>query len=254
MMKIFNIGFLGCGTIGKAMLEDIQKKGIHEISFVQDPFYKADELNGFPVVMKQDEALLAKTDLVIETATADALKENLDKILEYSDLMVFSVTAFSDEMFFEHAKKLAAEYGRRIYLPHGAILGIDGIFDGRKLLTSVSIETVKNPKSLGRTDEELTIVYEGSTRNACHLYPRNVNVHATVALAGIGFEKTQSKIISDPSVHTNTHRICVEGEGIHFELVICSFSTGGVTGKYTPFSACSSLYRILDNTDLVCFI
>ena len=249
-----NIGFLGCGTIGRAMLEDVRNRGHHQIAFVQDPFYIIEESDVYPVVTKQDEALLAKTDLVIESATADALKENLDKILEYSDLMVFSVTAFSDETFFEHAKELASRYARHIYLPHGAILGIDGIFDGRKLLTAVSIETVKNPKSLGRSDEERTVVYEGSTRNACRLYPRNVNVHATVALAGIGFDKTQSRIISDPSVHTNNHRISVDAEGILFELVVISFSTGGVTGKYTPYSACGSLNRILEGNEIVCFV
>jgi aspartate dehydrogenase len=249
-----NIGFLGCGTIGRAILEDVHGREHHKISFVQDPFYKRHKSDDFPVVAKQDEILLAKTDLVIESATANALIENLDKILEYSDLLVFSVTAFSDETFFKHVKNLASRYARHIYLPHGAILGIDGIFDGRKLLTAVSIETVKNPKSLRRSDAERTIVYEGSTRNACELYPRNVNVHATVALAGIGFDKTQSRIISDPSVNTNTHLICVDGEGFHFKLFVSSFSTGGVTGKYTPYSACGSLNRILEGNDLFCFV
>jgi aspartate dehydrogenase len=249
-----NIGFLGCGTIGKAMLEDVHGREQHKITFVQDPFYKSHKFDDFPVVAKQDEILLAKTDLVIESATATALMENLDKILEYSDLLVFSVTAFSNETFFKHVKNLASRYSRHIYIPHGAILGIDGIFDGRKLLTAVSIETVKNPKSLSRSDAERTIVYEGSTRNACELYPRNVNVHATIAMAGIGFDKTQSRIISDPSVNTNSHRICVDGEGFHFELFVSSFSTGGVTGKYTPYSACGSLNRILDGNQLFCFV
>jgi aspartate dehydrogenase len=81
-----------------------------------------------------------------------------------------------------------------------------------------------------------------------------VNVHATIAMAGIGFDKTQSRIISDPSVNTNSHRICVDGEGFHFELFVSSFSTGGVTGKYTPYSACGSLNRILDGNHLFCFV
>ena len=42
-----------------------------------------------------------------------------------------------------------------VFPPHGAILGLDGIFDGRDVLKEVSVETIKNPKSLGRDDKEV---------------------------------------------------------------------------------------------------
>ena len=139
----------------------------------------------------------------------------------------------------------AEQHGHMIYLPHGAILGLDGIFDGRSELTEVTVETIKSPASLGRADTEYTVLYEGPTRKATELYPRNVNVHAAIALAGIGFDKTHSKIIADPSVNTNTHLIHLVGKGIDFTIRVSSFSEGGVTGKYTPLSACGSLDRVL---------
>lgn len=216
-----------------------------QISFIQDPFWTK-ETQDIPVIKEADEELLRSTDLVIETATAAVLKNNVENILKYCDLMVFSVTAFADEEFYQKVQNLVKTYGRSVYLPHGAILGVDGIADGRKVVQSVSIETTKNPKSLGRTDTERTVVYEGSTRGACEAYPRNVNVHATVALAGIGFDKTCSKIVSDPAVNTNSHKIVVEGEGIHFEIEVSSLAGGGVTGKYTPYSAVSSMHKVLD--------
>jgi len=46
-----------------------------------------------------------------------------------------------------------------------------------------------------------------------------VNVHASIALAGLGFGKTRSKIIADPTA-------------------------GAVTGAYTPESAYQTLRRI----------
>ncbi|MGB8451283.1 MAG: aspartate dehydrogenase domain-containing protein [Anaerocolumna sp.] len=241
------VGFLGCGKIGGSMLNEIRKTGEHRISFVQDPFYEGGEGIGFPVIKAQERGLLEHTDLVIETAAAEVLKENIDEILKCCDLMVFSVTAFSEDAFYQHVLELIEKYNRKLYLPHGAILGVDGIADGNTLISSITIETTKNPESLGRTDKEYTIVYEGNARDACKAYPRNVNVHATIALAGIGFDKTRSRIISDPSVSTNTHKIIVEGEGIHFELQVSSFSTGGVTGKYTPYSAVASMHRVLDD-------
>lgn len=247
------IGFLGCGKIGHFLLDDIKKTGVAEIAFIQDPFYSFQDAGEYKILKEANAEVLLKTDLVVETATADVLKENFDKIIRYCDLMVFSVTAFADQGFYEHAVKAMEEYNKNIYLPHGAILGIDGIADGRKTITSVSVTTTKNPKSLNRNDTVRTVVYDGSARGACKAYPRNVNVHATCALAGIGFDRTHSTIISDPAVHTNSHHIIVAGEGVNFDITVSSFSEGGVTGKYTPYSAAGSLHRILDCKNGFCF-
>ena len=252
---IKSVGFLGCGKIGRSMLEHLVEQGGISISFVQDIFFEPKPEDGFPVVKEQDASLIRQSELVVESANADVLKENFDGIIKYCDLMPFSVTAFSDAIFEAHAHEMLKKFGRKLLLPHGAILGIDGIFDGRSLLTDVCITTIKNPKSLGRTDTERMVLYDGSTREICKLYPRNVNVHATLALAGRGFDSTHSILISDPAVNTNTHKISIHGENIDFELNVSSFSTGGVTGKYTPYSACGSLDRVLQNQSSgFCFV
>jgi aspartate dehydrogenase len=247
------IGFLGCGKIGKTMVRHLQTSGKHSISFVQDPLFENDCGLDCPVVPDLDKAL-CKADLVVECATANVLKQNCGHYLQHGDLLVFSLTAFSDEIFAQEVSELCKANGTHVYLPHGAILGLDGIFDAREILTSVTIETIKNPKSLGREDAQRTTVYEGPAREVCELYPRNVNVHAAVALAGVGFDQTQSKIISDPAVSTNSHNIHVEGEGISFRLEISSFASGGITGSYTPISACGSLDRILGGTETYQFV
>ncbi|MBO5057566.1 MAG: DUF108 domain-containing protein [Lachnospiraceae bacterium] len=235
------IGFLGCGKIGQALLAHIKEEGYGEIVFIEDPFA---ELPGEPVIREPLESAYEKAELIVECANADVLKKHLELILKYGDLLMFSVTAFSDLEFSTLADELCRKYGRHIYLPHGAILGLDGIFDGRRVWKEVVIETTKSPKSLGREDKERTVVYEGPTRQACVLYPRNVNVHAAIALAGMGFDKTCSKIISDPAVETNAHTICLKGEGIDITMNISSYANGAVTGVYTPHSACGSLDRI----------
>lgn len=248
-----NIGFLGCGKIGKAMASHIRAGGRHSISFVQDPFFQNDCALDCPVTERLDERL-CKADLVVECATADVLKENFEYYLARGDMLIFSLTAFSDEVFAQKAFEVCKANDTHIYFPHGAILGLDGIFDAREILSMVTIETTKNPTSLGREDRQRTIVYQGSTREVCRLYPRNVNVHAAVALAGLGFDKTQSKIISDPAASTNSHVICVEGEGVSFRLDVSSFASGGVTGSYTPVSACGSLDRVLGSDVISRFV
>ncbi len=239
------IGFLGCGKIGTALLETAYQIENVSVAFVQDLIYPEGK-NDFPVIRHADEKLYAQCDLIIESTTADVLKENIDLILMHSNLMTFSLTAFSDQEFEDQVKRLSGKYKRQIYIPHGAILGIDGIYDGNRVWDSVSIETIKNPKSLGCENTERTVLFEGKTRDACKLYPRNVNVHAAVALAGIGFDRTVSRIIADPDVNTNSHVIMLEGGGVSMKLNVSSFAAGGVTGRYTPYSACGSFRRILD--------
>jgi len=46
--------------------------------------------------------------------------------------------------------------------------------------------------------------FTNSVRLNFSRFPRNVNVHATVALAGIGFDQTFSRIIADPMVTTKS--------------------------------------------------
>jgi aspartate dehydrogenase len=239
-----SIGFLGCGTIGKALVRHIQSRQDHSIAFVQDPGFHNDCGLECQVVSELDTDY-CRADLVIECATADVLKQNYEYYFSQSDMLVFSVTAFSDDAFAREVYALCKTHHKHIYFPHGAILGLDGIFDAREILTEVTVETTKNPRSLGRGDTQRNVVYEGPTREACRLYPRNVNVHAEIALAGLGFDKTQSRIISDPEVETNSHTICCVGEGIEFRLVINSPAISGVSALYTPISACGSLDRVL---------
>lgn len=246
------IGFLGCGKIGRTIMEHAVGQGC-VISFVQDPFYGKEEA-GFPVIREGDSSVYEGSDLIIECATADALKNNFDQLIHAADMLIFSLTAFGDQQFMEHAKKEAENSGHHIYFPHGAILGLDGIFDARSIIDSASIETVKSPASLGVEVAQRTVVYEGSTRGACTAFPRNVNVHAAVAIAGIGFDRTKSRIIADPAATENTHVIRIKGEGIQFAIEVASFTTGGVTGVYTPLSACGSIDRILHSGKVFSFV
>lgn len=246
-----NLGFIGGGKIGKALIAHVHEKNYASIVFVEDPVA---EIEGENVVRSEDPELYAETDLIIECAMASVLKEKLADILKVTDLMMFSVTAFSDPEFVKQANDLTAEYGHHIYIPHGAILGIDGIYDGRNLWKEVFIQTIKSPKSLHLDNTEKEVVYQGSTRGACAAFPRNVNVHASTAMAGIGLDKTQSMIISDPSVSTNTHLITLHGDGIDITIKVSSYAQGAVTGVYTPTSACGSLDRILETDKPIQFV
>jgi len=194
-----SVGFLGFGKIGKVMFEHLKQQNDHSAAFVHTRTVENHKDLDCPVVNELDERICT-ADLIVECATADVLKDCFEYYIQQGDLLIFSLTAFSDEKFAENAFALSKRFGKRLYFAHGAIMGLDGIYDARDILNSVTIETIKHPKSLGRDDTERTVVFEGVTRTICELYPRNVNVHAAIALAGIGFDKTVSKVISDPDV------------------------------------------------------
>ena len=57
------------------------------------------------------------------------------------------------------------------------------------------------------TIEKETLLFEGPASEAVKAFPANVNVAATISLAGIGFERTKVRVIADPTLSRNVHVI-----------------------------------------------
>jgi len=239
---------LGCGSIGgfiaRHVLADAASDVI-ELSYVFDADEK--KLQDIPLacrVTSQADLFAQPADLVVEAAHADLVKDVALRLVEQADLLLFSLTALADEVFRTALQQTAIAHGRNVFLPHGAILGLDGLVDAGPTLRSVTITTTKSPASLGLPPDAYKVVFEGPTREACAKFPRNVNVHAATALAGLGFDRTVSRIVADPAVTTNSHLVEAEGSGYRFRIEVSSEAGGKVTGAYTPQSALSTLQRI----------
>jgi len=230
MKKIALIGF---GTIGKKLYELINNERLLDVASIYD------------INDKIPSGDFAKVDLVVETAVSQVVEEYGREIVKHTHFMPFSITALSNQQLLDDILSVASANQHQLFIPHGAILGLDGIFDGKKLFDEVQIVTIKNPKSMGRNDVSRVTVFEGSAREVAKLMPRNVNVHAALALAGIGFDKTKSVLISDPNTIENTHIITAKSNGTTFEIVTKSNPIGAVTGAFTPISAYGSVKRAL---------
>jgi len=249
------IGILGAGAIGSAVAKAVLQNAALELTYVYSRSDKrfADLPAGVGTTSLPD-VLSRATDLVIEAAHAEVLRDVGIRLVRKSDLMVYSVTALADDVFRLALDDMARKAGHNLFIPHGALIGTDGLLDAGPTLEAVTITTTKSPASLGLPPQEFKIVYEGPTRGACEKFPRNVNVHATLALAGLGFDRTISRIVADPKVSTNAHLVEIGGAGYQFKIQISSHAGGKVSGAYMLQSAVGALRRVCNRSGGMQFV
>jgi len=242
-----NIGIIGYGTLGAYLAKKIEGDTDLALGFVYDiDRDRFSSLDSSLILDSMENAREKDVDLIVEVAHADWVKEFGPFVLEFADLLIYSVTAFVEEGLQEKLDKAARANNTNYYISHGALLGLDGVRDGKDVIEEVCITTIKAPEKLGLKEKvpSRKILYEGPTRRACELFPRNVNVHAVLALHALGFDKTTSKVIADPDAGTMRHVIEVKGKGLSWKIDVQSIPVGDVTGAYTPESAYQTVKRI----------
>ncbi|MEM2918328.1 MAG: aspartate dehydrogenase [Candidatus Altiarchaeota archaeon] len=245
------LGLLGCGNISKGIVKAINEGKINfrVTSLFDTNLEKAKELakdiKPKPKIAKNIEEFLREVDIVFEGASQDAVFEYAEKILsKKKELVIMSVGALVNENFFEKLKKIAEKNRVCIYIPSGAILGVDGLKAAKiSKCEEVVLTTRKNPKSFGLKNKKEKIIFEGSAKEAVVKFPRNINIAATLSLAGIGFKKTKVKIISDPKVKENIHEVYVRGN--FGEFLIRTKNLPSLENPKTSYLAVLSAISIL---------
>jgi aspartate dehydrogenase len=243
MMKI---GLLGCGNIGHIIA---QHKGRFEISAVYDQvFERAKEIasiSGSTAYEEFDLFLQADIDIVVEAASISAVKEYAEKVLSHKkDLVIMSVGALADPAFRDLLEKKAATVEKKIFVPSGAIFGLDNLKIGRiSSIGKLLLKTTKSPQSLGIKAESKRRIFCGKANECIKAFPKNVNVSVAMSLAA-GMD-TDVELWVDPEVDRNVHELFIEGD--FGETYIRVTNVPSPDNPATSYLAALSILSLLDD-------
>jgi aspartate dehydrogenase len=269
---------IGAGGIaGVALSTLVRELGApldHVSVLVREPFVlqaqhmldvAGDALAGTRVVRTEIAELLGDApDVVAECASHSAVANFGPPILESGcDLIVISIGAIADDTLRARLEEAAGRGGCRLLLPPGAVGGIDALAAARLSgLKQVIYTGRKPPKAWRGTPAEALldlealqapqVFFEGSARSAARDYPLNANVAATLALAGIGFEQTQVRLVADPGITANVHEFTVSSACGEFNIRL--EGRASATNPKTSLMAGYSLARELLNRTRVVVI
>ncbi len=228
-MGRLKVGIVGCGVIGSELAKAIedrfsQSAGVVALCDIDEAKASrlSESLAAKPQVRSIDDLVEASV-LVIEAASREISAEVAYQALSKGkEVMVMSVGGLigRQDLF-----DLANEKGVRLYIPSGALCGLDGVKSasiGR--ITSCTLTTRKPPDGFRGAPyvvkhkidldaiKEETVLFEGTAAEAVEGFPQNINVAASLSLAGIGPELTKVRIVTSPEFKRNSHEVTAEGE------------------------------------------
>ncbi|MCX5677872.1 MAG: aspartate dehydrogenase [Candidatus Omnitrophica bacterium] len=228
-MKKIKVGIIGCGVIGTSIAIACRSRLAYAVELAGVCDIDENKILALNRSLKENvralklDQLIKKTDLVIEASSALASSKIVEKCVENNrDCLIMSVGGLLGQ---EGLLKKAGEKGVKVYIPSGAVCGIDALKAASiGKIASVTLTTRKPPKGLEgapyltskgidvRAITKETVLFEGSARDAVKGFPANVNVSAVLSLAGIGAASTKVRIVTSPDYIRNTHEVEIIGD------------------------------------------
>lgn len=234
------MAIIGCGAIAEAVASYLAKHentgiGVAIVNRGRDS--RAREVFGEDVEIAYSiDDVSTAVDRALDCAGHRALRQHGEAVLSRGvDLVSVSAGALADKDLHERLVAAAKRGDAQLRIVSGAIGALDALSAGSiGELTKVTYRGRKPPQgwhgSAAAAKLELdslteaAVHFSGNARNAALEYPKNANVAASVALAGIGFDDTAVELIADPGVTHNVHEIVAEGDFGRFEFRIAGKS------------------------------
>ena len=227
-MKPLKVGVIGLGAIGSRLVEILSREFQSEarIDYLCD--LKKDRIRGIQRkwVPKSKAvswpSLVTQSDLIIETASQEIALPIAKKALQLDkQVLILSVGGL---LPWNGLSLILNKTKGRLWIPSGALAGVDGLLAAsqgtirrvtlttRKPLSSLEGAPYLQKKRIRLTAiKEPTLIFEGDALEATRAFPKNINVAATLSLAGIGPQKTKVRIFASPTYQRNQHEVEIEG-------------------------------------------
>lgn len=256
------IGIFGLGAIGQTIATSVDAGQINAqlVGFCDRNVERAEafasNLTSPPRLFPLHE-LIQRSDLVVEAASREALKEFVPKALAASrDVLIMSVGGLLEhEDWFRQAEQKHC----RIYISSGALAGLDGIKSACMGVVQSAMLTTRRPiAALRHTRYVLdrgvqlddlsgeTVIFEGTAEEAARAFPTTANVAATLRFAVDRDVPMCVRIVAVPGGAGNVHEIRVYGEfgklSVDVENVPSKSNPG--TSQLAAFSALATLKNL----------
>jgi len=254
------VGLIGLGSIGSYIARSIMNGEAPGTTLIAaaDPISPSQDLiqelqdHSVTIVDSFSSLLNLPLKVVLECANQKVVQMCAASFLSKGiSLIIMSIGALIQDSFYSDLVTKANENGCRIYIPSGAVGGIDALKAARLSgLEEVTLTTRKPPRSLGKIEGidldhliEPLVIYEGKAIEAVVRFPQNVNVAATVSLAGVGPDRTSVRVIADPTIDKNIHEIQARGAFGSFSIRLTN--NPSPQNPKTSLLACSSVLSLL---------
>ncbi|MBI4313957.1 MAG: aspartate dehydrogenase [Candidatus Omnitrophica bacterium] len=260
------VGIVGCGAIGSSLAHALEKPDFSKMFRIAglcdlEPAHArrlAKQLKKNAPILPLSE-LIQRSHIVIEATSVSAAPAIVQRALQKGR----TVVALSVGAILPFAQKLRRWVRNgRLQIPSGAIGGLDAVKAARHGgLRRVTLTTRKPPLSLkgapllktkrfnlDRLKRPVTL-FRGNAAQAIRAFPQNINVAATLSMAGLGAHKTRVRIIADPAIRRNIHEIEATGAfgRLNFRMENLPSKQNPKTSVLAVFSALTTLEQLAQN-------
>lgn len=264
----WRVALIGCGAIGRAVARafgrgrlpgrlvavcDLDAARAASVAALLRPRPRVTSLIG----------AVRSADIVVECASAAAVAG----VVRAARARGKDVLAVSVAGLLGHPELLRpSSVGRgRLVVPSGALGALDALRAAREAgLSAVTLTSSKPPRAYAgapyvvarRIDlariRTRTVLYRGNALGAARGFPANLNVAATVSLAGIGARRTRVTIVADPHLQANVHELSATGAAGRFTARFENrpFPENPKTSYLAAVAVIASLRRLLEDVSI----
>lgn len=249
------MGLIGHGAIGSVVARSLREGAVPGavLTGVLDPRHPPPD-----VPVKSTRNLIECADIIVEAAGPSALQAVAHAALSAGrTLVVLSVGAFADPAMW---RLLEDNHEGEMLLCSGALGGLDIIRAARLAgpVRSARLVTRKKPVALLqpwmpgeqasalrqlRAEDEPIKLFEGPAREAATLFPQNLNVAASAAVAVGGWDIVSVKLFADPSATCTVHELEADTSVGMYHIRIQNQPSPGnpATSRIVPYAVLRTL-------------